>query len=168
VAQDLYFIGRILKPQGIRGEVKVEPVSLRPERFELLDEVLVGEELKQTYTIEAIRVFKRFALIKFAEIDDRDGAEKLRDKGIFVTKELLLSPGEDEYFVHDLIDCRVSTPTERNIATVIDVMQGGGNDVLVLQDHQNREILVPVVKNVIEKVDIEAKIIIIRSLDAYR
>ena len=124
MAQDLYLIGRILKPQGVRGEVKVEPVSMRPERFELLDDVLVGEDSKKTYIIEAIRLFKRFALIKFAGVDDRNGAEELRDKGIYTTKELLLSPGENEYFVHDLIDCRVSTPTELDVATVVDVRVG--------------------------------------------
>lgn len=168
MAQPLYLIGRILKPQGIRGEVKVDPVSSQPERFRQLKSVLVGDEIKKTYTIESIRVYKRFALIKFNEVDSRDRAEELRGKDIYVTKGYLLSPEPGEYFIHDLIGCSVSTPTEQNIATVTDVIQGSGNDVLVLNDKSGREILVPVVQDAIQKVEIETKSIIIRSLEAYR
>jgi len=168
VAQNLYLIGWILKPQGVQGEVKVDPVSSRPERFKLLDRVTVGEEFAMAYTVESVRVFKNFALIKFCEISDRNSAEALRGKGIFITEEQLLSPGPDEYYIHDLIDCRVDTPTEPNVAIVIDVLQGGANDILVLKDHHNCEILVPAVKDAIQKVDIETKTITIRSLEAYR
>jgi 16S rRNA processing protein RimM len=168
VEQNLYLIGRIIKPQGIQGEVKVYPVSLRPERFKLLDTVTVGNENPKSYTIESVRVIEHFALIKFCEINDRNGAEELRDKGIFIAKEYLLSPGPDEYYIHDLIGCSVDTPTEQKVATVVDVLQGVGNDVLVLRDGHNIEILVPVVNDAIQKVDIEAKTIIIWSLDAYR
>ena len=168
MAQPLYLIGRILKPQGIRGEVKVDPVSSQPERFKHLKTVVVGGETKETYTIESIRVFKRFALVKFSEIRDRNGAEALRDKDIYITKQYLLSPGPSEYFIHDLIDCKVNTPSEQNVAMVIDVLQGAGNDVLVLKDHRGREVLVPAVHDALLKVDIETKTIIIRSLEAYR
>jgi 16S rRNA processing protein RimM len=168
VAQNLYLIGRIIKPQGIRGEVKVDPVTSKPERFSLLDEVTVDDEFPRAYTIESVRVFKHFALIKFYEINDRDGAEELRDKGIYVAENQLLSPGPDEYYIHDLIDCRVDTPKEQNVAIVVDVMQGNANDVLVLRDRHNSEILIPAVKDAIQKIDIKAKTIIIRSLEAYR
>jgi 16S rRNA processing protein RimM len=167
VTHNLYLIGRILKPQGIRGEVKVDPVSEQPDRFERLKKVQVGDEHTTVYTIESVRIFKRFALIKFHEINDRNGAERLREKGVFVSKAELLSPGPDEYYIHDLIGCRIDTAAEQNVATVTNVLQGTGNDVLVIKDYHDREVLVPMVKEAIEKVDIEKKIIIVRSLETY-
>lgn len=72
----MYLIGYILKPQGLKGEVKVESVTSYLERFNRLDRVFLQlKEKKQAYSIENVRVSDRFVYLKFIEINSRDDAD---------------------------------------------------------------------------------------------
>ena len=69
----MYLIGYILKPQGLKGEVKIDSVSPYLERYNRLDKVLLKlKDNKQTYSIEKVRISGRFVYIKFSEINSRN------------------------------------------------------------------------------------------------
>ena len=78
-------IGRILKPQGIRGEVKVDPLTDDSSRFCVLKSVSVGNELKR---IQSVRLSEsdKFVYIKFVGVDDRNAAELLRGRFVSVDR----------------------------------------------------------------------------------
>lgn len=162
----MYLIGYILKPQGLKGEVKVESVTPYLERFNRLDRVFLQlKEKKQAYSIENVRVSDRFVYIKFTEINSRDDAELLRNTEVLIEEKDLIQPAQDEYFVHDLIGCQVISENNDVIGVLSDVVQMSSNDVYVVKNGEGIEILIPATKEVVKRVNVGQKQIIIHVLE---
>ena len=158
-------IGEISKPQGIRGEVKVRPVTCDPERFYDLDYVFFkrGETfVKHNVTVR--RVDGDAVYMTFEGIADRDAAEKLRGEELYIDREHSVELPEDMNFICDLIGCEGVDTNGRSIGKITDVMQPGGNDVYVFNGSLG-EVLVPALKIVVLEVNVEEKRIL---LDAQR
>jgi 16S rRNA processing protein RimM len=162
----LYIIGYILKPQGILGEVKVNPVSQDPKRRKHLKSVYLHKDKNiESYSVQRVRVSDKYAFIKFAGIDSRDKADLLRNAEILIDAKDLIRPSSDEFFIHDLLNCRVVTQDGTEIGWIKDVVQMPGNDVYVVTNEIGDEFLIPAIKQVIQQVDISSKKITIQLLD---
>lgn len=162
----MYLIGYVTKPQGVRGEVKIDPVTPDPNRFNRLEKVFLKiQNNTQPYSIEKVRIADRFVYIKFSGINSRDEAELLRKAEILIEEKDLIQPEKDEYYVHDLIGCRVYSENEDDIGVVSDVIQMTSNDVYVVKSKDDIEVLIPATKDVIKNVDIKEKKIIIHILE---
>jgi len=161
----MYLIGIILKPQGIKGEVKVKSVSPDPHRFNILDEVNIIENKLRTYSIQTVRISNGFVYLKFDGINSRNDAELLRGKEIFIPENQLIDLETNEYFVHDLIGCNVQDEDGQFIGEITDIMQQSSNDIYVIRDRNGQEQLIPAIKDVIRSVDISKKEIVIHVID---
>jgi 16S rRNA processing protein RimM len=129
-------IGRIGKAHGLRGEVVVEAISNRDERF------LPGSVLYVVGAATAIATSRRHQnrwLVRFEGIEDRTAAEALR--GIVVTGDALASLPEDEVWVHDLIGASVSDRSGTDLGTVVAVEANPAHDILVTEEG----VLIPIV-----------------------
>jgi 16S rRNA processing protein RimM len=129
-------VGRIVKPHGLRGEVVVEAISNRDERF------LPGSVLYVSGAATAIATSRRHQnrwLVRFEGIEDRTAAEALR--GIVVTGDALASLPEDEVWVHDLIGASVSDRSGTDLGTVVAVEANPAHDILVTEEG----VLIPIV-----------------------
>lgn len=161
----MYLIGYVLKPQGLQGEIKVNPVSPDPERFKLLDKVYLKKDTIQTYLIEYVRISNRFVFLKFKGVNSRDDAEMLKDCEILIHPDERISLPAGEYFIHDLLNCQVFTQQGDLLGTLVEVWQGSSNDVYVIKNKAGEEILVPAIKDVIKNVDTKTKKIIIHLIE---
>ena len=161
----MYLIGIIVKPQGIKGEVKVKPVSPDPDRFYDLEKVNIGLKKIQTYSIENIRISNSFVFLKLAQIDSRNDAELLRGKEILISEDQLIDLDEGEYFVHDLIGCQIISEDGLIIGEIDDIIQSSSNDIYLVKNRKGHEYLIPAIADVIQKVDIQAKQVTIHVLD---
>ena len=162
----MYLIGYILKPQGIKGEVKVESVTPYLERYNRLDKVYLKlKESKRVYSIENVRIPDQFVYIKFLEINSRDDAELLRRAEILIEEKDLIQPAKDEYFIHDLVGCSVISEDNQVIGVLSDVVQMSSNDVYLVKNGEGIEYLIPATKEVIKQVNLEQNQIIIHLLE---
>jgi 16S rRNA processing protein RimM len=161
----MYLIGYILKPHGIKGEVKVDPISPYPERFNRLDRVYLKNDSIQAYSIQSVRISNRFVFLKLSEINSRSEAELLRNYEVLIDKEQLIELKADEFFIHDLVGCEVISENGDLIGKIVEVMQVSSNDIYVVQDERGREILVPAIKDVIKNIDIKHKKIKIHLME---
>lgn len=153
----MYIIGYVVKPHGIRGEVKVQPISPDPNRFYQLKKVFLRMDVIQAYSIQKTRVSNRFVFLKLSGVDSRNEAEILRDCEILIEKEDLIDLPSDGYFIHDLIGCEMITIGGKTVGNVVDILQMASNDVYVVNDDSGKEILVPAIKDVIKEIDIKRK-----------
>lgn len=101
-SQGLVVVGRVVRPHGIRGEVAVEVLSDRPERFEP-GSILRGEG--RSLVVETSRPHKGRLLVRFESVADRTAAERLR--GLTLEAEPLEPAETDTYFAHELMGMRV-------------------------------------------------------------
>jgi 16S rRNA processing protein RimM len=129
-------IGRIGKAHGLRGEVVVEAISNRDERFQ------PGSVLYVSGVARPIATSRRHQnrwLVRFEGIDDRNAAEALR--GVVVTGDALESLPENEVWVHELIGSTVTDRAGADLGTVVAVEANPAHDILVTEEG----VLIPIV-----------------------
>ena len=155
--EELYQVGAITQTHGIRGEVKVFPMTDDISRFENMKELILDtgkERLKLEVT--GARPQKNLVILKFKGIDNINDVEKYKGCGLFVSKENRVKLKKDEYFIADLIGTKAIDEQEEEIGTIVDVLQTGANDVYVAKTPQKKEVLIPAIKDCILEVDVEA------------
>jgi 16S rRNA processing protein RimM len=162
----MFTIGKIAKPQGIKGEVKVEIITSFPEHFLDLDELIIEmNDGLRTYSIESVRLSDRFAFIKFTDIHDRNAAETLRNKKLLIPEDELRELEQDEFYIHHLIGMDVYDENNSLLGKIEDVVQSVSGDTFVMKTPDNVEILVPAVKDFIRDVNLNENKITIHVID---
>ncbi len=154
--EDLFRIGVITEPHGVRGEVKVYPTTDEPERIKKIREIILddGKE-KKTLHPETVRHQKNLLLIKFKEFHNRDEVERLRKKELFVSREYASPLNKDEYYIADLIGLKIIDEEDWEIGTLKDVLQTGANDVYQILMKDGKELLLPAIRQCVLQVNIE-------------
>lgn len=151
-------IGKILNAHGIRGELKVEPLTDNPERYKILEQVYL-EDRKKNYTlydVEFVRFHKGNVLVKLAGIDDMDAAKLVKNQHLAINKSDRMPLEEGAYYIDDLIGLQVFED-DRPIGVLKDVLQPGANDVYVLDSSIYPDLYIPALKSVVLSVDLENK-----------
>ncbi|WP_458459093.1 ribosome maturation factor RimM, partial [Pseudobutyrivibrio sp.] len=159
--EDLYQVGAITQTHGIKGEVKVFPLTDDISRFKNMKNLLLdgGRDGYINLEVENVRQQKNLVILKFKGIDNINDIEKYKGHGLFVTKENRVELKEDEYFIADLIGVSVYLDTDENtvFGKITDVLQTGANDVYEITMSNNKTVLVPAIKDCIKSVDMESK-----------
>ncbi len=154
-------IGQIVNTHGLRGDLKVIPWCDDPEIFDELAYVIIdGKE----YDIEKSRMQKNMVLLKLSGIDDINDAEKYRNKVLTVPREELGELPDGTYYICDLLECGVITDEGRDLGKICDIIKTGSNDVYVVEDGSGKQVLIPVIDEVVLSVDIDEKKIVIKPL----
>lgn len=145
-------IGKILKPQGIRGEVKVLPYTDGAEVFCELKRVFIdGTE----YKILNARAGEGLAYLALRGVPDRNAAELLRDKELTLPRDEAPEPEEGSYYIADLLESEIVTDTGKVLGILKDIRQAA-TDIYTLQT-ESGEVLFPAAKGVVLSVDIQNK-----------
>jgi len=154
-------IGQIVNTHGLKGEVKVYPLTDDINRFDRVDHVYIedGNELKVLHVV-SVKYQKNMVILKFVGIDDANSAEKLRNKYIKVHRKDTVKLPKDSYLICDLIGIEVRTESGDVLGKVKGVLKTGSNDVFVVKS-EDKEILIPGLKSVFKKIDIENREIIV-------
>ena len=143
-------VGKIVKPQGIKGEVKVVCFVDNPKGLCHLRQITVGGT---PYRILRARVVGQDVFLTLDGIKDRNDAETLRDKLLTVDRKEAEGLKAGEYFVQDLLGL-VVTDGETRLGVITDVLQYGAADVLVLDEGKR---MVPYLKRLVLSVDLEQR-----------
>lgn len=163
--EQLLQVGIISSTHGVRGEVKVFPTTDDVKRFKKLKEVLLytGKE-HEKMQIESVKFFKQFAIVKFKGYDSIDDIMKYKGMGLFVTRENAVKLQKDEYFIADLIGMQVENEDGSFRGELKDVLETGANDVYIVK-WQDREVLIPAIKECILSVDTQKNEMKVHLLD---
>lgn len=158
-------VGEIVNTHGLRGEVKIVPWLDTPEDFECLKTVYaeIGGE-KKTFTVASVKYQKANIIVKFREVPDIDAAEKLKRTVLYVDREQLGEP-EEGYYICDLLGIRVITDEGVELGKIVDVFSTGSNDVYTVKGADGKEVLLPVIDDVVLSVDIDAEICKVHLLE---
>lgn len=158
-------IGQIVNTNGLKGVVKVNPFTDDISKFEDLKYVYIQlkSELKKV-KIEQVRYNKNQVLLKLEGIDSIEEAEKYRNFYLKTEKESQEDLGEDTYYIVDLIGLDVYSDKNEYLGKIEDVFPTGSNDVYVVKDNLGKQILIPAIADVVKKVDLKNKKMIINLI----
>lgn len=148
-------IGRIVNAVALRGEVKIYNYSGYRERYEELDRIIIENE---EYEIEKVRYQQEMVILKLSGIDNRNAAEAMKNKDVYITEEDLEELPDDTFYIRDLIGLEVVDDSGR-IGVIKDVLQPSSQDVYVIQTDKNQDIMIPAVKEFVKEVNLEEKYI---------
>lgn len=144
-------VGKITKPQGLRGEVKIYCFSGQPENFLEYKELTLCDlngKLTDSIQVTKSRVQGKAAVVKFVSIADRTTAENFEGYEVLLLKEHLPQAEPDEYYWHQYEGKQLIDQDGSVIGIVKELFYGGAQDILVV-DTGNDEVLVPVIDDFI-------------------
>jgi len=155
--KDYLVIGKIGGAHGVRGEVKIIPLTDDVRRFSSLKECLIlddRERVKETKEVEKARVDDTRTLVKFKGIDDRDEVGKLTGFYIAVSREDAVKLPEGRYFIADLIGLKVVDDERGELGTIKDIINSGASDIIIVKRKGKNELLIPYLNAIVYEVDI--------------
>jgi 16S rRNA processing protein RimM len=163
----LIAVGRVVRPQGRRGEVRLEPLTDEPARLrELTECYLVPPEAGERRRIEAVWFQETAPVVKLDGVDTLDAAEVLVGRLISIPRDAVRPLPSGRFYPFELEGCAVRTPDGTVLGTVAGVLagEGEGHDLWVLRTG-TREHLVPAVGAIVEQVDLRGRAVVIRPPD---
>ena len=140
------------------------PYTDDPDRFFLLKEVWVsGKKTSRLFQIEKVKKLKQNVFLKFQEVNSPEAARPLVNSFLEIEKEKLLPLPQNRYYIFDIIGLKVLTNKGEEIGTIEDVVSLPANDVYVVRKGK-KEYNIPAVKEVVSKIDLDKKIVVIQPL----
>jgi len=153
--QDFLEIGTIVGTHGIHGELRVNPACDSPEFFAGFDVLYYDAQGKAPVRVLGARTNKNIALLRLEGVDSMEAAQALRSKTLFFRRaDARLEEGR--YFIAELLGCGVYDAESPGVCygVISDVTCTGANDVWYIQTPEGREILIPVIDDVVKAVDV--------------
>jgi 16S rRNA processing protein RimM len=152
-------IGRITSLHGIKGELRVMPLTDFPERFDAGAEVwLDGRPLR----VHRRRWQGKEMIVSLEGIDTRDQAEAVRGKELMAPSPTQLDEGV--FYQHDIIGLQAVTPAGETLGRISEVISTGSNDVYVVVGDRG-ELLLPALDDVVREVDVANGRIVVELLE---
>jgi 16S rRNA processing protein RimM len=167
VGEDFIAIGRVSKPHGVKGEIRIEYYNPEDTRFFSHYQMIFlqgNEGSPHAYRLMSVRPQKRFILAQLEGIRTKEEAEQLRGKVVLIDPATLPPLEAGEYYWQDILGMRVVTDKGSDVGEVMEIVPTGNNDVYVVQKGK-KEFLIPATKEVIISIDTEARTMVIRPLD---
>ncbi len=158
VMEEFLRIGLIVKPQGIKGEVKLTPLTDDLTRFIGLKNVFIdGKEFRVLNS----KLGGGTVFLTLFGVSDRNFAETLRNKYVCVKREDAVELKKDTYFIADIIGCALKTETSV-IGEVVEVTSAK-TDIFTVKTVAGKTLRFPFLKDLLIKVDVENKEITVKE-----
>ena len=165
---DYLIIGRITKPSGLKGEVRVLPITDDTERFSRLSSVYIqsGGKYKELL-VEKAGIGPKRVVLKFGGIESVEDAETLRDELIYVPRRDAVKLPDGSYYHYDIVGCTVTTLEGETVGEVYDILNAGSCDVYCVRSPKEggTEFFVPAISDVVKKIDVGEKKITIEAIE---
>lgn len=154
---DYLMIGEVLKPQGIKGEVKVKPFAANHDDFRRWKKLYIKQgESYAPIKAKCSRVHDGFVYVTLGESASMEDAEKQRGWQLYIDRAHANPLEEDEVYISDLIGCEGIDEEGKSIGELTDVLQHGVVDVYVFKA-KGKSVMAPALKAVFPAVDVAAK-----------
>lgn len=164
--EEYFEIGQIVNTSGLKGVVKVKPFTDDITKFNNFKTIYISikKELKE-FEIENVRFSKNMVFLKLKGIDTIEDAENYRNLYLKIKRDKEEKLEEGSYYIVDIIGCKVLLEDNEILGIVDDVFSTGSNDIYVVKSDDGKQILLPAIKDVIKKVDIQNKKIIVHLIE---
>ena len=164
---DYLIIGRALRPFGLKGELKLLPITDNIRRFRNIKEIYLKEEQDfREVEVEGARVTDNFVFIKLKGYNSKTDVEPFREKLFYVTRRRAIELEEGSYYYYDILNCTVKGLNGEIIGKVFDIQNAGSCDVYFVRSLcEKQEYQIPAISDVIKSIDISQKEIVIDIID---
>ncbi|HEY1958938.1 MAG TPA: ribosome maturation factor RimM [Polyangiaceae bacterium] len=159
-------LAEVARPHGVRGEVRLQLYNAESDFLLEVDEVLVRlkDGAEHEVSIDAARRADKTILLKLHSVDDRDRADELRGAILCVKRSEFPPLEEGEFYACDVEGSEARVQNTR-IGTVTRFVEYPAAFVLLVKKDDGGEIEVPLTDAYVEKIDAEARVVVLSSVD---
>lgn len=143
---------------GIQGEVRVKPHGNDPLSFTDYGP-LSTEDGKRVFEVLKVRVKKTVVVTRFKGIESRNQAEELNGLNLYISRDQLPKPDEDEFYYSDLKGLGVTDASGTSLGEVVGVQDFGAGDLLEVRPKRGRTFYVPFTKEFVPEIDLNAGVV---------
>jgi 16S rRNA processing protein RimM len=155
-------LGVIIGAQGLKGEVKVKTFTVNPEHLGAYGALHAKDG--RTFRVRAARISKGdIAAVHLEGVADRNAAEALKGTELFVDRDALPPPDDEEYYHADLIGHAVYDSEDRLLGAVAGLHNFGAGDVIAIARSDGSDLLLPFTREIVPVVDIGEKRIVVAA-----
>ncbi|WP_446899492.1 ribosome maturation factor RimM [Clostridium sp. LBM24168] len=155
-------IGKIVNTHGIKGELKIYPLTDDLERFKELTYVYIDGKVRK---ILSCKLQAKRAVLKIEGIDSIEEASIYKENYIKVKREDAVELQEGSYFISDIVGCSVLDSNGVNYGKIADVIHTPNNDVYWIKEE--KELLIPALEDIILDIDIKKSRILIKPVSTW-
>lgn len=171
----LIFIGKITKPVGFKGHLKVIPLTDFPERFKKLKEVFIFDEsknsllqnkitLNESFRIKEVSLTSNFVKMKLEGLEDISETGAYINKLICIDEKKKVKLPKGLYYYYEMTGCIVREK-DRLIGEVVRIDNYGSSDILFVKTGKGNEVMIPLLKEFVKKIDVLNKIIDVKLIE---
>lgn len=159
-------VGRVLRPHGVRGELLVETLTDFPNHLAEVETVYLGEAA-EPHSLRGVRIHRKQLLVQLADCSDRETADTFRGQLVQIRGEAASPPPPGRYYQHQLLGLSVVTDEGEALGEIVEIIETGSNDVYVVRGPAG-ELLLPVLRSVIQSIDLEARRVVVHLIPGLR
>ncbi len=148
-------LGVVTSPHGVRGLLRVKTFTAEPDGIAAYGP-LEDEAGTRRFDLELVGKAKGVVLVRIAGVDDRDAAERLKGQRLYVRREALPPPDEEEFYHADLIGLAAVLADGEPLGKVTAVHDYGAGDSIELVRPDGKVVMVPFTRAIVPTVDIAA------------
>lgn len=155
-----FVVGRIGKPRGLKGELRVFPLTDNIQRFKDIKVCYVEDQagkIKQQLQIEKCSIVHTQVFIKFKDISNRNSAEKIKNLFLSLDRAEAIELSADSYFIADLIGCSVFDQEKGYLGDIAQIDKNISNDVVIVKKAGEKDLLYPNLKSIVKNVDLSSR-----------
>lgn len=157
---ELICVGAVAGARGIKGDIRIKSFTDDPEAIGTYGP-LYDKTGTQTFDLTVTGQAKGLLVGRIKGTPDRNAAEKLKGLQLFVPRDILPAPDEDEFYFSDLVGLRAEDREENNLGTIQSVDNYGAGDVLEIVGVVEGGLMVPFNKETVPRVDITNGLVVV-------
>jgi 16S rRNA processing protein RimM len=160
-------VGTIIGTHSLKGEVKVYSVTdFKEERYKIGNTLHIAfRDEMIPVKIKTFREHKGNALLSFEGYPSINDVEQFIKSKVYVHNSQLQELEEDEFYYFELMGCTVMTKDEKEIGVIKDIVNYGASDIIVVENLEQKEVMIPFVEDFIEEVDLETRTVVINPIE---
>lgn len=156
-------IGRLRRPHGVLGEILMEVLTDFPERIQTGMTIYLGDQYLPA-RITSTRSHMDALLISIENYEDRESVGELRNLAVYIPRSTIPPLPVGEFYHHQIIGLQVLDETGTSIGYVVEILETGANDVLIVKAKEDKQLLIPVIDDVVREIDLSRNCITIHPL----
>lgn len=174
--KDFIAIGKIVKTIGIKGNLKIIPLTDFPDRFYKTKNILLFNEKNSSFyanknfggydfAFSECKVFDKYINVKFVSFDTIEKSRELINLLVLVNEKERVKLEDGLFYYYDLMDFEIYD-NDKFIGRLVSVSNYGSGDLFNI-NYEDREILIPYNKEFVKKIDMENKRIDVQLIEGF-
>ena len=155
-------VGTLVAPHGVRGDLRIKPLIERPEILRKLSEIYIEGAPRK---LLSAKPHKNIYILRLEGCDDRNAAEALIGKKVFLPEGDFPRLPQGEYYYFELLGLTVIEENGQIVGTLSEIIETGANDVYTVKANDGKEILIPAIPDCIKNVDLEKRTMTVHLLE---